>query len=237
MEVIPSIDIRGGKCVRLYQGDYDRETVYDEDPVAVADRWQAAGARTLHVVDLDGARSGQAANFELIEAIAGRLRIELQVSGGVRTLDDAARRLAAGARRVVFGTIAVREPDVVSAAVRRWGDAVAVGIDARDGKATTDGWRNAAAIDALALARDMVARGVSRIIYTDIAVDGTLTQPNYAAMAEMAVEARPAAVVASGGVATIDHLRELGRTGVVGTIVGRSLYAGTLDLAEAIRAC
>lgn len=237
MEVIPSIDIRGGKCVRLYQGDYDRETVYDEDPVAVADRWQAAGARTLHVVDLDGARSGDASNFGLIETIAGRLRIDVQVSGGIRTLDDAARRLAAGARRVVFGTTAVRDPDVVAAAVVRWGDAVAVGIDARDGKAATDGWRNAAAIDALALARDMVGRGVARIIYTDIAVDGTLTQPNYAGMAEMAAEARPAGVVASGGVATIEHLRELSKTGVIGTIVGRSIYAGTLDLAEAIRAC
>jgi len=237
MEVIPSIDIRAGRCVRLYQGDYDRETVFDEDPVAVADRWQAAGARTLHVVDLDGARSGEAANFGLIVAIAGRLHIDVQVSGGIRTLDDAARRLDAGARRVVFGTAAVREPAIVAAAVQRWGDAVVVGIDARDGKATTDGWRNAAAIDAIALARDMVGRGVARIIYTDISVDGTLTQPNYAGMAEMAAEARPAAVVASGGVATIDHLQELSKTGVVGTIVGRSLYAGTLDLAEAIRAC
>src|SRR5687768_15452762 len=123
MEVIPSIDIRAGRCVRLYQGDYDRETVFDEDPVAVADRWQAAGARTLHVVDLDGARSGEATNFGLIVAIAGRLRIDVQVSGGVRTLDDAARRLDAGARRVVFGTAAVREPAIVTAAVQRWGDA------------------------------------------------------------------------------------------------------------------
>lgn len=237
MEVIPSIDLRAGRCVRLYQGDYDRETVYDEDPVAVADRWQAAGATTLHVVDLDGARSGEQTNLPVIERIAARLRIDLQVGGGVRSVATAERLLGIGARRVVFGTTAVRQPEVVDAALQRLGDAVVVGIDARDGKATTDGWRNAAAVDALALARDMVARGVSRIVYTDIAVDGTLTQPNYAGMAEMVEAARPAAVVASGGVATIEHLRELGKTGVVGTIVGRSLYAGTLDLAEAIRAC
>ena len=237
MEVIPSIDIRAGRCVRLYQGDYDRETVYDEDPVSVADRWQEAGATTLHVVDLDGARSGEQTNLPVIERIAARLRIDLQVGGGVRTVEIAERLLGLGARRVVFGTTAVREPEVVDAALARFGDAVAVGIDARDGKATTDGWRNAAPVDALALARDMAGRGVTRIIYTDIAVDGTLTQPNYVGMAEMVAAAGPAEVIASGGVATIDHLRELSRTGVVGTIVGRSLYAGTIDLAEAIRAC
>jgi phosphoribosylformimino-5-aminoimidazole carboxamide ribotide isomerase len=237
MEVIPSIDIRAGKCVRLYQGDYDRETVFDDDPVAVADRWQEAGATTLHVVDLDGARSGEQTNLPVLERIAARLRIDLQIGGGVRTVDIAERLLGLGARRVVFGTTAVRQPEVVNAALERFGDAIAVGIDARDGKATTDGWRNTAAVDALKLARDMVRRGVGRIIYTDISVDGTLTQPNYAGMGEMVEAARPAAVVASGGVATIDHLRELSRRGVVGTIVGRSLYAGTLDLAEAIRAC
>jgi phosphoribosylformimino-5-aminoimidazole carboxamide ribotide isomerase len=237
MEVIPSIDIRDGRCVRLYQGDYDRETVYDEDPVAVADRWQDAGATTLHVVDLDGARSGEQTNLPVIERIAARLRIDLQVGGGVRTVEIAERLLGLGAKRVVFGTTAVRQPEIVDAALARFGEAIAVGIDARDGKATTDGWRNAATVDALALAREMVRRGVGRVIYTDISVDGTLTQPNYAGMAEMVAAARPAEVVASGGVATIDHLRELAKSGVVGTIVGRSLYAGTLDLAEAIRVC
>jgi phosphoribosylformimino-5-aminoimidazole carboxamide ribotide isomerase len=237
MEVIPSIDIRAGRCVRLYQGDYARETVYDEDPVAVAGRWQDAGATTLHVVDLDGARTGEQTNLPVIERIAARLRIDLQIGGGVRTVEIAERLLGIGARRVVFGTTAVRQPEVVDAAVARFGDAIAVGIDARDGKATTDGWRNAAATDALSLARAMAARGVERIIYTDIGVDGTLTQPNYAGTAEVVAAARPAAVVASGGVATVEHLRELSKTGVVGTIVGRSLYAGTLDLAEAIRAC
>jgi phosphoribosylformimino-5-aminoimidazole carboxamide ribotide isomerase len=237
MEVIPSIDIRGGRCVRLYQGDYERETVYDEDPVAVAGRWQDAGATTLHVVDLDGARTGEQTNLPVIERIAAGLRIDLQIGGGVRSVEIAERLLGIGARRVVFGTTAVRQPEVVDAAVARFGDAIAVGIDARDGKATTDGWRNSAAVDALSLARGMAARGVGRIIYTDIAVDGTLTQPNYAGTAEVVAAARPAVVVASGGVATVEHLRELSKTGVVGTIVGRSLYAGTLDLAEAIRAC
>jgi phosphoribosylformimino-5-aminoimidazole carboxamide ribotide isomerase len=234
MEVIPSIDIKDGRCVRLYQGDYDKVTVYDQDPVAVARRWRDLGASTVHVVDLDGAAEGTPHNLPVIARIVEALDVPVQVGGGMRSLEIAGRWLELGVARVVWGTAAVRDPAMVEEAIGRWGEGVALGVDARDGKATTDGWKQTSEHGAIDLARRFVAKGMSRVIYTDISRDGTLTEPNYPAMAEMAEAARPAVVVASGGVADLSHVQRLAETGVVGVIVGRALYAGTLDLAEAI---
>jgi phosphoribosylformimino-5-aminoimidazole carboxamide ribotide isomerase len=233
VEVIPSIDIKDGLCVRLVQGDYARMTVHDRDPVAVARRWEALGVTTIHVVDLDGAATGAQANRPAVEAIVRAVRVPIQFGGGVRSLAAAEALFDLGVARVVFGTVAVKQPGVVVDAAARWPGRVVLGVDARDGRAATDGWRESSSVDAIDLARDLVAAGVDRVIYTDIARDGTLTEPNYAAMAEMA-RAVPSTVIASGGVATLAHVERLAETGVAGVIVGKALYAGTLDLAEAL---
>jgi phosphoribosylformimino-5-aminoimidazole carboxamide ribotide isomerase len=234
VEVIPSIDVKDGQCVRLYQGDYDKITVYDEDPVAVARRWRDLGASTVHVVDLDGAADGVPLNLPVIARIVEAIDVPVQVGGGMRSLEIAARWLELGVARVVWGTAAVRDPAIVQEAIARWGDRCALGVDARDGKATTDGWKQTSERGAIDLARSFVEKGIGRVIYTDISRDGTLTEPNYDAMAEMAAAVRPAVTVASGGVANLSHVQRLAETGAVGVIVGRALYAGTLDLAEAI---
>ncbi len=237
MEVYPSIDIKDGACVRLYQGDYNQVTIYDQDPVAVALRWQDRGGSILHVVDLDGAATGSQENLPVIERIVRALRIPVQIGGGVRSNDIVERLFDIGVSRAIFGTVAVRNPEVVFAAIDRWGDRIAVSIDARNGKATTDGWTETSDIDAFALAVSLVERGLTTVVYTDISRDGTLTEPNYEAMQAMAKKVAPIAVIASGGVARLEHVRRLADTGVIGVIVGRSLYAGTLDLAEALAWC
>ncbi|HLT18327.1 MAG TPA: 1-(5-phosphoribosyl)-5-[(5-phosphoribosylamino)methylideneamino]imidazole-4-carboxamide isomerase [Thermomicrobiales bacterium] len=230
MLVIPAIDLRGGRCVRLYQGDYDRETVYDDDPLAVARRWEEAGARLIHVVDLDGARSGVASQREIIRAMAAGLDVPLQVGGGVRTVEDAAELLDGGVARVIIGTAAVRDPQLVSALIARYGpERVIVGIDARGGLVATDGWRETSQTPAERLIDEMAARGVERIVYTDIERDGTLTAPNFEAVA--AVAGRGPAVIASGGVARRADLDRLAAIpGVEAAIVGQALYTGNLTL-------
>ncbi len=226
MQVIPAIDMRGGRCVRLIQGDYDRETVFDEDPVAVARRWQAAGAGRIHIVDLDGARSGVASQRDVIAGIAGAVDVPLQVGGGVRTLDDARELLEFGVERVIVGTAALKEPDLVSALIDEFGAArVIVGIDARGGFVATDGWRETSATPALELINDMCARGVERVVYTDIDRDGTLSAPNFEETERVA--AAGVQLIASGGVAQRAHLDRLaGIGGVEAVIVGRALYTG-----------
>ena len=235
MLIIPAIDLKDGQCVRLYQGDYRQVTVYDADPAAVARRWQAAGARWLHLVDLDGAAAGAPQNLAAIKAIAGAVSIPLEVGGGVRDVATLGEVLALGVARVVLGTAAVEDPDLVRAACRKWGGRVVVGIDARDGLVATRGWLATTNVPALALALQMVELGVRRFIYTDIARDGTLTQPNYAEVAKL-VQSVPAPVISSGGVASLEHLRCLGTLGVEGAIIGKAIYSGDVDLAAAIAA-
>lgn len=236
MEVIPAIDLKGGRCVRLYQGDFQRETVFSADPLAVAMDWQEQGAPRLHLVDLDGAAAGTPANQPVIAAIAARLSIPVQVGGGVRDRDTADRLLAAGAQRVVIGTAAIENPDLVANLCRDYGgDRVVVAVDARNGWVAIKGWTESSQVTALDLARQMAELGVPRLLYTDIARDGTLTAPNFAATAALAAQTG-LAVQASGGVSTLEHIRELAQTGVEGAIVGTALYRGTLDLRAAIAA-
>lgn len=234
MEVIPSIDLRGGKCVRLFQGDYQRETVFSEDPVAVARSWREQGATRLHLVDLDGAVSGEPANLPIIAAIAGATDLRVQVGGGIRSLATAETLLSAGVERVVLGTAAVQQPDLVRELCTGHGSpAVVVAVDARDGQVAIKGWTETSEVSATELALRMAALGAERLLYTDISRDGTLTGPNFAATEEL-VRATGLAVQASGGVASLEHLSRLRETGVEGVIIGRALYTGDINLGEAL---
>ena len=231
MIVVPAIDLRGGRCVRLRQGDYARETVFGDDPVEMALRWQASGARLLHIVDLDGAREGCPQQADVVGAIVAALRIPVQVGGGVRETAHARIFLAAGVARVVVGTAAVERPELVDELLAELGPArLLVGVDARDGLVATHGWTTTSATTAQALIVAMRRRGVRKIVYTDIARDGMLSAPNFAALRSVAglgVE-----VVASGGVASLEQLQTLATIpGVCEAIVGQALYTGAVALA------
>ena len=233
MEVIPAIDIKGGKCVRLYQGDYNRETIFFEDPVAVALDWQAQGAGRLHLVDLDGAASGEVCNMAAIEAVVKQVGLPVQLGGGIRDEATVDRLLRVGIDRVILGTVAVEQPELVRRLCRKFGEAVLVGIDARDGCVATRGWKRRTEVTALELGRSMANSGVSRLIYTDIKRDGTLTEPNFEGVAEL-VDGVGAAVIAAGGISALGHLTRLGELGVEGAIVGKALYTGDINLKEAL---
>jgi phosphoribosylformimino-5-aminoimidazole carboxamide ribotide isomerase len=233
--IFPAIDIKDGRCVRLFQGDYQRVTVFSDSPSEVAGRWQGEGARFLHLVDLDGAKAGQIVNAEAIRAVTRILTIPVELGGGIRSLESIAQALDLGVARVILGTAAVEDRAFVAEAVRRHGERVVIGIDARDGFVATRGWTVTSAIRALDLAREMVGIGASRFIYTDIHHDGTLTEPGYETTREM-VDGAGAPVIASGGVSRIEHLLRLAELGAEGAIVGRALYTGDLDLRKAIAA-
>jgi phosphoribosylformimino-5-aminoimidazole carboxamide ribotide isomerase len=228
--VVPAIDLRGGRCVRLVQGDYARETVFSEDPVQVARGWQASGARLLHVVDLDGARDGAPAQRDVIGAIVAALDIPVQVGGGVRTAAHAADLYRTGVARVVVGTAAIERPELIDELLTAWGpERVVVGVDARNGLVATRGWTATSETGAEVLIVAMRERGVRRVVYTDIDRDGTLVAPNFEAIERIA--SLGVSVVASGGVAAREHLTRLATiSGVDEAIVGRALYTGDVAL-------
>ena len=234
MEVLPAIDLKSGRCVRLYQGDYQQETVYSEDPVSVAVAWQQQGAARLHVVDLDGAAGGQPVNLEITAEVIRRLSIPVQVGGGIRDEETAERLLATGADRVVIGTAAVEEPTFVETLCRNHGGSrVVVAVDARDGQVAIKGWTEQSSMSSLELARRMAGLGVIRLLYTDISRDGTMTEPNFTATADLVRESGMA-VLASGGVTSLEHIRLLAGTGAEGVILGRALYEKAFTLQEAL---
>ena len=236
MEVIPAIDLRGGQCVRLHQGDFERETVFSDDPLAMARRWQEQGGQRLHLVDLDGAASGQPAHLEIISAITAALDIPVQVGGGIRSAATARAWLEAGVERVVIGTAAVRDPGMVQDVCRKHGSArVVVAVDARDGIVAVQGWTESSQVSVLELARRMSGLGVVRLLYTDIARDGMLTGPDLETNAQL-VQETGMAVLASGGVASVEDIRLLAPTGVEGVVVGRALYTGAVSLPDAMAA-
>ena len=240
MDVIPAIDIRGGRCVRLVQGDYERETVFADDPAEAARRWRDAGAKRLHVVDLDGAREGRPVNWEAVTRIVAAVEVPVQIGGGLRDLGTVQRYLEGGVERVVLGTAAVKDPDLLTAALERFPGQVAVGVDARDGVVVTEGWLQASSVTAAELVRGLAALGAPRIIYTDTLRDGTLTEPNFpglqALLADVQASGGEMQVLYSGGVSTLRHIRRLAETGVEGVIVGRALYTGDIDLRQALAA-
>lgn len=229
MVVIPAIDIRAGRVARLVRGDRARAVVYADTPLAWAKRWVAAGARWLHVVDLDGASVGRPVHVDVLRRICA-LGVPVQVGGGYRTPEDIERGLAAGAARIVVGTAALDAPDGLGG----FGDRVVVSVDARGGKVAVEGWTRQTATDAAAVARDLRARGVHRFIFTDIARDGTLAGPNVAALRAF-IAAAGAPVIAAGGVASADDLAAVRAAGAEGAIVGRALYEGRLELAAVAR--
>lgn len=234
-EVIPAIDLRGGRCVRLLQGDYDRETAYSGDPVAVAERWAALGALRLHVVDLDGAKEGAPRNQEVMAAICQAVAIPVEVSGGIRSIGAIAAALAYGATRVQLGSVAIKDPALTRQAIARFGEAIVIAIDAKDGEVRTDGWLQGSNVRAIDLARELAAAGVARLMFTDIGRDGMLTEPNFGAYREL-LAAVNCPVVASGGVSKVDHLVRLAEIGCEGAIVGKSLYEAAFTLPEALQA-
>lgn len=237
MLIIPAIDLKGGKCVRLLRGDRHAETVYGDDPLAIGRRWVGEGAQYLHVVDLDGAVSGAPVNADAIAKLCATLPIPIEVGGGVRSVERAADLLAAGADRVIFGTAALMEPEVVAEASRRFPGRIAVGIDARDGRVAVQGWTETSAVTAVELARRAEQYGTACIIYTDINRDGTQQGVNVAATCALA-EAVTVPVIASGGVGSLADIQVLlpcEPLGVAGVIIGRALYTGAVKLADAIR--
>ncbi len=232
-ELIPAIDLQGGRCVRLLRGDFGQATVYGDDPVAQALAWQAAGAPRLHVVDLDGARAGAPAHLEVIRAITRRLQIPVQVGGGLRTTASVERVLRYGADRAILGTALLESPRTVAACVRRFPERVVAGIDARDGRVAVRGWLAQSDTSALALARRLAELGFQRVIYTDIARDGALAGPNLEALREM-VQRSNLRVIASGGIRSVADLLAVRDAGAEGAIVGRALYTGDVALGEAL---
>lgn len=238
MDVIPAIDLLAGRCVRLFQGDYERSQVFDENPVAVARRWEAEGATRLHLVDLDGAKAGKPENWQAIEAISQAVSLPIQVGGGLRDADRVSALFDLGVQYAILGTVAVENPALVGQLSARFPGRIMVGIDAREGKVATRGWLKTSEVMAIDLAKQMGEMGAAAIIYTDIKRDGTLKGPNLDALRELA-SAIDTPVIASGGVSAVsDLLSLLGLvpSGVSGVIVGKALYTGDVSLKQAIRA-
>lgn len=238
MILYPAIDIRGGKAVRLLQGDYDRETTYDADPVDAAERWADEGAQFLHVVDLDGAKAGEPRNLEAVGRVAAAVECPIQVGGGLRDSESVAAVLDAGAKRVVIGTAALRDPEFLQAMLDVHGDRIVVSVDARDGKVALAGWTEAGEEGVVETVAALGKRGVSRFLCTAIEVDGTMQGPALDELALIAT-ATEAQVIASGGVGDLSHLESLARkspANIEGAIVGRALYERRFTVAQAINA-
>ena len=235
MEIWPAIDIRGGNCVRLQQGDYDRETVFGEDPAAMARHWVDQGARCLHLVDLDGAKQGRSCNLQAIEAIRRAVSVPCELGGGVREDQTIGALLDLGLDRLVIGTRAIKEPEWFRRTCRAFPRKLVLGLDARSGRVATDGWLKTSRLSAVDLARQFAGEPLAAIVYTDIATDGMLAGANVEAMAEMQ-RAVTLPVVASGGVTSLDDVRRLAAVPMAGCIIGRALYEGRLSLPEALRA-
>jgi phosphoribosylformimino-5-aminoimidazole carboxamide ribotide isomerase len=235
MELIPAIDILGGHVVRLHQGRYEDATVYDADPAAVARRFEAAGARAIHVVDLDGAKEGRPINTAAIERIVERSSLAVQVGGGIRSVEVAERWDRLGVARVVVGTAAVRDPELVSRLVDRLAATVVVAIDARGDRVRVNGWREDGAVRVLDLADDVDARGAAAILYTSIERDGTGAGPDVEGTRALAARVG-ATVIASGGIGALDHVRQLAAAGIQEAVAGRALYEGRFDLDAGLRA-
>jgi phosphoribosylformimino-5-aminoimidazole carboxamide ribotide isomerase len=234
--VIPAIDIRDGKCVRLLQGDFDRTTVYSDDPVDMAKKWQAKGAARIHVVDLDGSRTGRPQNREVIERIAREIDVPLQVGGGIRDIETVSDYIGMGVGYCIVGTVALKDRDFVIEACQRFSDSLILGIDARDGKVAVEGWIERSMLTPLEIAKSYEGCGLAAIVYTDIGRDGMETGVNIDATKELA-ESVNIPIIASGGVSGIDDIEKLidvEKSGIMGVITGKALYEGTLALEEAV---
>lgn len=235
MIVYPAVDIKDGKCVRLSQGKFNAVTVYAENPVEMALKWEKLGARYLHVIDLDGARLGVPQNVAVASEVAVKLGIPVQLGGGIRTIEMIETILCKGLQRVILGTSAVRDPELVKKALKIFENNVVIGIDAKDGKVAIEGWEKTSDFTAVEFAKKMEDLGARTIIYTDISKDGMLAGPNLTAMEEM-VKAVCMEIICAGGVTSVSDVRNLKEIGVSGAIIGKALYTGDMDLGEALEA-
>ncbi len=233
LQILPAIDLRGGKCVNLVQGIATQETVFSDAPVEMAQRWQAEGAEYLHLVDLDGAFQGESANLHIVSEIVSALDIPIQLGGGIRSMEQLEAVLALGIDRAILGTVALKQPSLVKQACAEYGERIAVGIDAKDGMVATEGWLEVSQKSAIEFAQEMT--DVQTFIYTDIKSDGMLKGPNVDATADI-IDAVSANVIASGGVTSLADITALKRIGASGAIIGRALYTGDLALRDAIAA-
>jgi phosphoribosylformimino-5-aminoimidazole carboxamide ribotide isomerase len=235
VQIWPAIDIRGGKCVRLQQGDYQRETVFGEDPAAVARHWVGQGAKHLHLVDLDGAREGKPVNLASVRGVVEAVEVPCELGGGIRSEENIRDLLGMGLERLVIGTLAIQQPHWFRRMCSKFPGRLVLGIDARDGRVATGGWLETSRVAAAALARQFAQQPLAAVVYTDIAADGMLAGPNLAAMAEMQA-AVDLPVIASGGVTTKEDVARLAAVPVAGCIIGRALYEGILTLPDALAA-
>ncbi|WP_374723280.1 1-(5-phosphoribosyl)-5-[(5-phosphoribosylamino)methylideneamino]imidazole-4-carboxamide isomerase [Calidifontibacillus erzurumensis] len=234
--IYPAIDMRGGKCVRLLQGDYNKETVYADSPFEVAKSFADEGATWIHMVDLDGAKAGQRVNHEHVLQVVQNLNVNVQIGGGIRTENDVAFYLNNGVSRVILGSAAISNPEFVKKMLQTYGEKIAIGIDAKDGYVATEGWLNTSNVEATELGKTLAEAGAEVFIFTDIATDGMLSGPNIKAVVEMA-EATGKQVIASGGVSKLDDLVQLKKysaSGVAGAIVGKALYTKQFTVREAL---
>lgn len=235
MQILPAIDLQNGQAVRLYQGDYSKKTVYSSDPCAVARGFAAAGARCLHVVDLDGAKDGSLANFDTIAALAAQSGLAVEVGGGIRTEERIQKYLSLGAARIILGTVAVQDFAFTQRMAQKYGEQIAVGVDAKDGRVATHGWLELSQLNGPEFCRRLAEAGVRTVIYTDIARDGAERGANLDVYRQLC-RIPSLRVIASGGVSGLEEIRELCAMGAWGAILGKALYTGRLDLAKAIRA-
>lgn len=233
MFIYPAIDLLNGRCVRLRQGDYSRETVFSDDPAAVAVKWVQLGADRLHVVDLDGAKAGKPVNGAVVKAIVRAAGVPVQLGGGIRTDDDLASVFGWGVRWAVLGTRALQAPDWVCSMARRHPNRIVLGVDAKEGFVATEGWLEVSKTRAVDLAKQVSDSPLAAVVYTDIAKDGMMSGPNFDQLAEMQA-AVPLPIIASGGVCSLEHVKQLIAAGSPGCIIGRALYEGSLDLTEAL---
>jgi phosphoribosylformimino-5-aminoimidazole carboxamide ribotide isomerase len=234
MIIIPAIDLKDGKCVRLLQGQKDKETVYSEDPIAMAEQWADYGINLLHIVDLDGAFSGTQSNFPIIQAIKRDVRVEIEVGGGIRDLATIEKLITLGVDRVIIGTMAVKNPDLFKEACKKFSGKIISGIDARNGKVAIKGWVEDTDKEAIEFGREMEQAGAAGVIYTDISRDGMLSGPNIEATSKI-VENLSIPVIASGGISSLDDIKSLLTINkLFGAITGKALYTGSLDLKEAV---
>ncbi len=235
MELWPAIDLRGGKCVRLLQGDYARETIFGDDPVAMARGFVEAGARRLHIVDLDGARDGTPTQADLVALMVTAAGVPCQLGGGVRSLETIGRYLAAGVDRVVVGSVAIESAELLVEMAMAFPGRIVLGLDARDGRVAVRGWLETSPLEAIDVARQHAELPLAAIVFTDIATDGMLSGPNLPALEAM-VKAVPVPIVASGGIATADDICRVATTGAAGCIVGRAIYEGAVTIPAAVEA-
>ncbi|MCL6570259.1 MAG: 1-(5-phosphoribosyl)-5-[(5-phosphoribosylamino)methylideneamino]imidazole-4-carboxamide isomerase [Bacillus sp. (in: Bacteria)] len=233
LTVYPAIDMRGGKCVRLLQGDYDQETIYGDSPFGMCERFAAEGAEWIHMVDLDGAKEGMRVNDRFVIEAAKKLNVKIQIGGGIRSEEDILHYLENGIERVIIGSIAVSKPDFALAMIKKYGVKIAVGIDAKNGYVATHGWLDTSQLKAVELGKRFADAGAGTFIFTDIATDGTLAGPNIDAVCEMA-EVTGKNVIASGGVSKLADLKEIASRGISGAIVGKALYENRFSLKEAL---